>query len=72
VTTRLWGSSVVVPSDSSSKNVYSPFPMASGSCWKAKISPALSRACPGAAVSLNVLCLPPSSQMIFPVYRPQG
>src|SRR6266567_1789954 len=69
VTARLCDGSAVDSAASSSKNVYSPFPMASGSCWKAKISPARSRICPGAAGSVNVLCLPPSSHMILPVFR---
>ena len=57
------------PSDSSSKTVYTLPPSASGSCWNAKISPALSSFWPGAASRANVLCLPPSCQIIAPVRR---
>ncbi len=68
VTARLAESSGV-PADSLSKNVYSSWPIASGSCCQAKISPALSRVWPGAARSVKLLALPPSCQMILPVKR---
>ena len=67
VTTRLEPSKL--PPDSSSKKVYSPPPMASGSCCQAKIFPSRSRAWPGAARRAKELCLPPSCHMTWPVRR---
>ncbi len=59
---------LATPADSLSNTVYSSGPICSGSCCQAKISPALLSNWPGAAASLKLEALPPSCQMICPVW----
>ena len=58
-----------MPLDSSSKNVYVAVPDRLGVVLLGEDLAGLSSTWPGAALSLNVLCLPPSCQMILPVRR---